>query len=435
MHYKSGVISADTGAFSKRMTVAAFVILIYADLFSGVIRYSFSVAGLTPLIYFPFFFAFVAWFSASLIEGFSRGNWRYVWIIFTILLLSILSLYLGRSYFELGLGFWAWGPFLIGILVAASVRAKTIEKHLVIAMFIAIAGVFADYFVEFPWASQNYEIFGVSVSAARSWTTYGTQRLSGFGRVSEVVAAQILIGTYIFLSRKNINIAYKVPIWLLAMLATYLTTSKAALLGVIVSPIIIFPALIIQSLDQIYRKYVGLAYIRSVLTVLILVVIFPPLISDYLVGRLSAGEGGGFLNGRSFFDRAYQMWPASLDLINRDGNSFEHIVGRGIGGIGAALFRSEGIRLSGDNLFVALYVSFGLMSFAFFAMIVKGFNRLISTDENFAWICFYLASALLITATTSITIEVAPMCLMLGIVIGKAISADRRTIVKEAIVR
>ncbi len=108
-----------------------------------------------------------------------------------------------------------------------------------------------------------------------------------------------------------------------------------------------------------------------------------------------------------------------MDLVNRDANQLQPWLGRGLGGIGAPLFRTTGLVITGDNMFVSLYVTFGILCAAFALPVVGGYSVLLRKDIDAAFSVFGISCALLIMATTNVTIEAPYLCFCFGLVCGK----------------
>ena len=129
----------------------------------------------------------------------------------------------------------------------------------------------------------------------------------------------------------------------------------------------------------------------------------------------------GFLTLSSMLDRASVMWPAAFQLIASDQNPLEWIFGRGLGGIGAAQAFFEPLKVnSADNLFVFLYVTFGLGALLFGVAILTGFKKYyLNEPETFTHLFALAAGVLTLGIATNVIESVIP-ALVTGVLVAKA---------------
>jgi hypothetical protein len=131
----------------------------------------------------------------------------------------------------------------------------------------------------------------------------------------------------------------------------------------------------------------------------------------------------GFLTLSSMLDRATTMWPGAFALIADDHSWLEWLLGRGLGGIGQAQSISEPEANAADNLFVYLYVTFGVTCVVFGMAIFSRF-RAVYREKGDRFVLFFALAATVLTLGLAVNvIESVVPALALGILAGKSCNA------------
>ena len=127
------------------------------------------------------------------------------------------------------------------------------------------------------------------------------------------------------------------------------------------------------------------------------------------------------LNNSSLLDRMSVTWPNALKLMSHDNSLFTTFWGRGLSGIGAAqnLANSSYERNHynpADNLFVFLFVSFGVGFLFFFLSLAKSLIIIETLPPRPRIIFFSVFVYLMLLGITSNVIEAVYPVLFLGMI-------------------
>ena len=174
-----------------------------------------------------------------------------------------------------------------------------------------------------------------------------------------------------------------------------------------------------RPLQRAVGYYAGLGLVALLL---ILTVALPLASSTETVldSAPAASVDVGFLTLSSMSERARIMWPAAFALPALDAAPIEWLLGRGIGGIGAAqpIFEPHHVN-SADNLFVFLYLTFGIGVVSFGAMLFFGMRRYYVWEPNTFELWLSLSAIVAILAIATNVIESAVPSLLIGLLAGK----------------
>src|SRR6478609_3960617 len=269
---------------------------------------------------------------------------------------------------SVGFALYTWTPFFLGlVLVSLRLEGLLLRAALVWWGF-AVAGVLLNTFVKFPWMGATFEVLGQEAQVARDWTTNGIERLAGFSRASFTAANEIALFSMLLAARVRMHAALKVLILLAGVMVALPCASG-----------------------------------------------MQDLLND------TSTSDVGFLTLSSMLERAAIMWPAAFQLIASDKNPLEWVLGRGLGGIGAAQAIFEPLKVnSADNLFVFLYVTFGSGAALFVGSILAGFKKYYVNDrENFSSLFALAASVLTLGIATNVIESVVP-ALVTGVLVAKS---------------
>jgi hypothetical protein len=316
------------------------------------------------------------------------------------------------------MGFYIWCNFLLGVLVCLYEKEDTIFKFMLVIWGICVFGVILNYFVDYPWVGQSYEVAGTTMEVARDWTDEGFKRLPGFSRMNFVVACHILISCGYILISKRYSKLLKVFVYSLSFLAIGLSTSKTQLMQIATLPALLgtYWALKYRWPDRPLAFY----YARGVVVLLVCLVVFLPLtLSTHKHMRMN-GPLYGFISGDTFVERMTQMWPEAFDLLDETGNP---VFGRGIGGIGTALGMGDPNPYTvnaGDNLFVYVYVEAGYFAaIPFFLGFFLGLGRLYRRNVEYFELIWVTSLCILGTAITAACAEEPTVGMLIGLLVAR----------------
>ena len=242
-------------------------------------------------------------------------------------------------------------PVLFGVILG---RLSGAPSRFVVSAFAALwcvtaLGLVLDKFVlTFPWTGLSTMIGGIKVDVGRDWMVHGfDKRVGGFTRSS--------IHAALFLPLMSMLPLVTVRRWSLRFLITALTcgcvaltTQKGALIGYLLVSVCF-----LVSYTAI-RGALKAAYVAGLLLTFSL-----PL----LLSGVTLQGSGGVYSLSSFAMRTGLTWPKAFHWISQN-EIFPF--GVGLGGIGGAQrLYSPGDFNPGDNMFLFLYASFGVMTFVY----------------------------------------------------------------------
>jgi hypothetical protein len=254
-------------------------------------------------------------------------------------------------------------PLLFGIQSSAVFTENLGRMKLIIACLwaVAVAGVFLSIFVDFPWTGFSYDRFGIEVEGSRDWSTFGLPRFAGFSRVSYEAATVILL-TCLMLEPTTEGRWAKAALWIATGAAIAVTTTK----GLMGAYLLLLAWLATRRWRRLWQFLTAL--IGTVMIAL-------PVSTAYVKYNLGLSDIVTRFILVSFEDRLLNTWPDVLRMVGRDGSV---ILGRGLGGIGGAQkFFEAGFYNPADNLFLYLYVLFGVGSFVIIFLFLRRICRLL----------------------------------------------------------
>jgi hypothetical protein len=270
---------------------------------------------------------------------------------------SIIGLIYLPDFYMVLFGWKIFLPFLIGLgSYYVFVEKLNQMKFVFMGLFvITVAGIFINYFVEFPWEGFTYslDIFKIEGTRLEEFG-FGIKRLAGFNRFAFDAAIQIILIS-IFLVVHEHNNVLKIIFWAVAGLAILLTTVKGIILSYLLISILLLVQVVDKKILEHYKIYRKLSLIFIVLAVLLPFIFL--LNISFIDIRLP--EGLRDMLFTSFSMRLYDIWPEVLEIIWDYGNPFW---GRGLGGIGQGqVFFENHLFNSADNIFLYLYAQFGVL--------------------------------------------------------------------------
>jgi hypothetical protein len=418
------------GKFLRLTSLALFVCL-GTDVFGGVIRFVLVKAGAPFLSYLPMLLTAAllgAYFLyLCTVSRLDRRTCAVLAFFVAYFFYSLLTAYslpkfqdlvgLGRVAFAL----YTWTPFFLGMVLADQRAEATLRRYAPLWWALAVVGVCFNRVVHFPWTGSSFEVLGQESQVARSWSTNGLERLAGFSRASYTAANEIAILGILLASNPKLHRIVRVLVWILSAVGIVLTTSKTPLATLLVVP----PALWILGVfptskgpEGDSRYHVAIAILLALMAAM---VALPAASSTQDLLVKYSFRSGGFLTFSSMLDRTAIMWPAAFGLIPSDQNRIEWVFGRGLGGIGSAqtIFESA-FANSADNMFVFLYVTFGVACVVFALMMLSGLYAVYREAPVRFDFFFALAASVLTLGMASNVIESLVPAIALGMLAGKS---------------
>ncbi|MBY0428190.1 MAG: hypothetical protein K2Q32_03125 [Alphaproteobacteria bacterium] len=399
----------------------SMMLLIYNDIFGGVIKYYSASSSLLFISFIPTLFAGVVlagYLGTHLMV--MRLHIRVAVFLLIFILNAFYAIIIGRQPEAVGFAFYIWLPFFTGLLITTFKLQDEFKKQIVIWWLIATVGVLLNSQIKFPWIGESYQVLGQTVQTARDWTAIGFDRLAGFSRASYAVANQIAIFSMVILTMR-ISLLKKLVVWTISAVAVYLTTTKITLFIMIIVPILTGLVGYFQRKSQQptpTRQTIQLAFV--IITVLASLMVLLPVFSLTSRSSISTGQSLGFISFDSLFERMWRMWPDAWNLIFSDSNPILIIFGRGLGGIGTPQMFYEALKQnSADNFFVYIYVTFGMMSVFFIRYLVINIKKWATTRNATFQTYFALTVTTIMIGITANIVENATALLVLGLLLGK----------------
>ncbi len=346
----------------KTLTGLLVLFYLFTFAFEGLVRYALDQAGAGSFLYLRDAVPVVV--VAGCIYAWMAGFIRPTLLLLALLLL-LIHFFIGYYYlgglFQRLFGFKIFLPFLLGVCYCVVTDGRVTARYMpwiLGALLISVAAVVVNNFVAMPWAGGEFETaFGV-VPQARNVSAFGIRRLTGLSRSAYDAASVILVCMVIVFAyyRKP---AIKLLLWMLAIVAIALTTTKAALLA----------AFILGVCALFYETRRAASVSQLVMAGALLLCVGMPVLSLYLdVSTHSVSESNLWWLA-SFADRMENMWPRAFEVWTEHGNV---LIGRGLGGVGfPQRFAASEWKLINvaDNLFVYWTVTFGILGW-FYAMVL-----------------------------------------------------------------
>lgn len=386
--------------FDSRYLGYAAGLIIFCDSIAAPLRFFLEKFGLGFAAYIPKLLGLVV---AVIALFFQQQPKVVVVFLISIFFSALVGLVSDVSFFSMGFALFLFSPFFVGIFTP--VDELDIEKtkfFLFFVFLITIIGVALDYFIQFPWEGVETEVMGVVVETSREWTNFSVERLAGFTRLSTAAAFYISISA-LFLYFLSGNFYKKVLIITFAVYFVYLTTNKTALAALV----------LIVALDFLFRIRVLQKYIIFIL--MFFSVVFPLwAVITFDFGLELSGEDEQMMFA-SFNERLQVVWPLFFDGIR---NVF---VGNGLGGVGSPakidIITSGYLGvLFADNTFLYVFGWLGVFAVYIYFVYSKTIVLFVGGDEVFCVVGKIVLFIFLCGIATDMLESVLPSYL-LGIVL------------------
>ncbi len=393
----------------------------------GALRYLFVAAGFPFLAYAKdtILLAVFAYFILLTIARFAVN--RTLLILFVLLLFGlIVGIANGLSFGQVAFGAKIYLPFLVGFMaiLLLEVDPSSFSRLFHIVVPVILLGLILNLLITVPWSGFEYELAGTSIEGSREWGTFGLSRLAGFGRSSFATATDlyVLIMLYFisiargYRARGRISRLIDILWVILAIVGIFLTTSKSSIFAILL-------LLIVYGAIRLFRSRLGgplRTGLKALMFVLFLYGIVPPIISrispSFITDHLQSDNMIVMALSLSYIDRMENMWPAAYSLVH---GGMTYVVGRGLGGIGTAqLYFEPAAYNPADNLYLYLFVQFGLVILAAFVIwLLVRIYRLNADRADQLALTLFLLSLLAFAATMNV-IESSPLMMSLGMLLA-----------------
>lgn len=372
------------------------IIYLFTQVVDGPLRFALQTIGVEILLYsrdiIPIAVVVMA-IGHAIAKG--RINYLLLIILFILALYGLVGLVHIPNIFQVAFGFKILLPFLMGVLCYAIffTNIRRVRLFFGIYLMIACIGIYANFFVEFPWQGLNYLVGGIKIEGTLDRETMGFDRLVGFSRANFEAATQILMLS-IFMVAFTKNKLVSLIIWLIAGGAIFITTTKAAIGIYLLISLFFLAYKLVRNRFKIYSK--------MLIIPLCLMIALPLYLSnEYIeIDPTDTVQVGLFA---SFGDRALNAWPPVFKHVRDNGNT---ITGLGIGGAGASEQRfADEIHGFTDNMFVFLYAWFGVLSVFFLTIAYLMSQRLDIMGDRLDFCIFVWIAAILWNGITSNMVE------------------------------
>ncbi|GFM54940.1 membrane protein [Pseudomonas cichorii] len=398
-------------SFDKSTVVVWVVIgLMLVETFSGVLRFYFDKAGISPLLYLPKM-ACVLLFALEL-RTFRAG--RLFWTCMVLwLVFATLGMLHGASPFNLAFSLFALSPLFFGLVCSEYLfrRRKLLAWAVGFCLLASLAGLALDKYTFVPWKGYSYSVGETQLSANMSWSSDDEDRIAGFARMSSLLSIIIAIYSLYLL----MFIRSRPLVMLLSAVALYgivLTTSKAPAVAFMLT----LGLLLIQRMPWPSR----LACILAVMAGLLLPTL--GLLHDFDARTVSSG--GSSL--ASLYDRLNNTWPNIVEAMTLAGWG---MTGAGFGMVGSTLtmFPVPGADLfmTLDSSVIYLWVMLGISGLLLYALQIPLFFALINEQSPLSRMLLAISFCCCLISWTTDIFEVAVANLFIGLAAGHVLFARR----------
>lgn len=333
-----------------------------------------------------------------------------------ILLMIFLSIYVligmnNNSLISSVFGIYIFIPFLFAFLYSKELYQRIFKNNFKFNLFYFLSCALGIFYVNqfgAEWIGAEQEIAGVTKVVSRDWISNGMMRNPGFTGTS-VSSATLVIITCTFLGytflekRRFISL---LGIFGLSAYLIYLTTTKTTMVTLGFVFVLIF-------CSSFLIKYI-------VKIIFLLLTLF----SYYCMFNISNVSTGMLTN--TMLIRMYQTWPNAMLLLE---TPMQYFFGKGFGSIGVPTYYfTPALANSADNMYVYLYVIFGVFSVLFsffFIMKFLSFELLQSRSTK----QFLIMSLVILTGgITSNLFEASFYSVYGGVIIGMIFSEKENEI-------
>jgi hypothetical protein len=272
-----------------------------------------------------------------------------------------------------------WLPLVLGFMAVHTNAALLLDRRgfWTATWALLLMGLFVNYFVSFPWSGMVMNVGDVSIVANREWSTSGFTRLSGFSRTSfDAAIAVILLACYLVVYLPSV--LGRGVVWLLSGVAIILTTSKGVVGSYLAASVALPVAMSIRSGASAQAPVRRAAIAMTMGAVALLGLVAPIMAAQVELPHLTQGTWEHFFFS-SLAERVWGTWPEAWELLS----SWQYLLGRGLGGVGAAQAYFEPSRYSSvDNLFLYSFITAGMLGAAAYIVLAMSACRLAFAERG-----------------------------------------------------
>lgn len=381
----------------ERYILFTILLFIFFRVCDAPVRFILVKTGLSPLSSLPnlLMLSILSIYLLKTIRTLRMDRSVFCVLIFSCYAAITGFLFIGNAR-QIFLGFYGLLPFFFGV-VSYEVFIHNFERlrHFIITCWIiCVVGVFLALFISFPWVGFSYERLGMEVEGTREWASFGISRIAGFSRSSYDAALLILLLLLMLaalLKRRLLIICF----FIVSGAAIVVTTTKT-IIGVY---LLLIGYLATRSWQRFWSA------LTSVLTVVMVALPVSAQFIKYDLGITTDLWMRILL--LSFEDRLLNTWPEGFNLLKNHGS---FLLGRGVGGIGGAQkYFEKSIVNPADNLFLYLYVSFGLGAILILYPFLKRSVALARAEETPLNLFFFLFALSVITFGMTANVIESPL--------------------------
>lgn len=402
------------------LATVLFIVYLATFVFDAVIRYVLNLGGLAAAIYLRDLVPIVLVALVGLSALRTRRAPSFVLVLVALFALFAASGFVVvRSVPQILFEIKVLASCFVGAVAASFMddrRRGFFENALMFLWVMALAGLLLDFSdAPLPWRGMLLEINGVQIEGQREWTAGNFRRLAGFGRASFDTAMALFFFPFAFLHRLRPFMRWAVLLCTFGGLV--LTTSKGTMLALMAGLALMAVAMFKLPL----RRFVWACLLGACIAIMILPTFM--LEESTLVDRRDPVV---MLLFGSFMERIEYTWPLAYQLL--DDTPFP-LLGKGIGGIGATQTHFDPGRFNpGDNLFVFLWVTFGIVAVPLLLVLVRcAIPPAGGTIGKQDKIRFVFISALMILGLGMNIVESAMALSMLAYFVGRTLKERRPT--------
>ncbi|WCE10916.1 hypothetical protein PJ259_15105 [Pseudomonas sp. JBR1] len=393
--------------YSTLMVWTAISLLV-VETFSGFLRYALDMVGASALVYLPK----IACLALFALQVATVKLPRVIWVgLFAGLAYAALALLHGGTLNNVLFSLFVYSPLLFGLVCGRELlkQRKLLGRAMFVLLIACLIGIALDKFTSVPWKGYSYNLGGNDIAGNTQWVAGEEDRIAGFARVSNVLAA--LIAVYcLFLAQ----FARSKTLWLVVALIGFfgilLTTSKA--------PAAAFAFTLALMMTRRFQWPTYILILLAVLGGMLLPVLSLVRDFDPLVVMSDSGLA-------SFYDRLVNTWPNVVAEMTRHGWTLEG-AGFGLFGSSMAAFPIPGIDLfvTSDSSVVYLWCVFGVVGILGYAMQLPVFIRLHTNPDRLSHTLLAIAFCLCLIGWTTDLFDIGVGNLFVGIILGYVLMRD-----------
>ena len=407
-HSRFEAPSARLAVNKSTLVIWTAIGLLFAETFSGALRYYFDQAGISALLYLPKVLCVVLF----ALELTTLKTHRLFWILLMGLVLSAgLGMLHGAALSNPLFSIFVYIPLLFGLVCGEHLEQRRVLLGWAVGLCLAatIIGVYVDSMFSVPWKGYSYNLGDQELTGNMTWAADGIDRPAGFARMSTTAATLTAIFT-LYLSAFIRSKVLLLALLALAFATILVTTNKSTAAAFMVT-LLVMP---------LYNQRL---LCRVVFTVLVGVGALLPLIGLWTPLDPSLAASGAEGSLVSLYDRMINTWPQLADEVARRGWSW---TGGGFGMVGSAvnMFPVDNVKYPAvaDSLFMYLWACFGAMGPALYALLLPLLMTLRSKNSWMGRGLLSISLCVVVVGWTTDVLEV-PVC---GIFLGMAIAHAMR---------